>query len=88
MRNRYKLLKKSIERNMFMLTALIGKKKVKSMQRSGTEAFRTQIQPSKSKRKKLLLRKVRIQREQMVNRVSSYYRKGGHSATKTKLKII
>ena len=58
------------------------------MQRSGTEAIRTQIQPSKPKRKKLILQKVRKQREQMVNRVSSYYTKGGHSANKTEQKII
>ena len=38
------------------------------MQRSGTEAIRTQIQPSKPKRGII----GKIQREHMVNRVSSY----------------
>ena len=31
---------------------------------------------------------LQIQREHMFNRVSSYFPKGGHSATKTELKII
>ena len=31
---------------------------------------------------------VKIQREYMVNRVSSSFPKGGHSATRTELKII
>ena len=61
---------------------------VKSMQRSGTDAIRTQIQPSKLKLKKLNLYIVKIQRENMATRVSSYLPKGGHSATKTELKII
>ena len=58
------------------------------MQRSGTEAIRTQIQPSKPKRKIINITIVKIQREQMVNRVGSYFQKGGHSATETELKII
>ena len=62
--------------------------KEKRMQISGTESIRTQLQPSKLKRKKLILQIVKIQREHMVNRVSSYFPKGGHSATKTELKII
>ena len=58
------------------------------MQRSGTEAIRTQIQPSKLKGRKLILQIVKIQREHMVNRVSSYFQNGGHSATETELKMI
>ena len=61
---------------------------VKSMQRTGTEASRIQIQPSNQKREKLLLQIIKIQKEQMVNRVSNYFPKGGHSATQTELKII
>ena len=57
--------------------------KAKSMQRSGTEAIRYQIQPSKPKRE---IQIVKIQREHMVNRVISYFPKGGHSATETELK--
>ena len=37
--------------------------KVKSMQRSGTKAIRTQIQPSKPKREITNITKVKIQRE-------------------------
>ena len=43
--------------------------KVKSMHRSGTEAIRPQIQPSKPKR---LQKAKKKQREHMVNRASSY----------------
>ena len=56
------------------------------MQRSGTETIRTQIQPSKLSRKITNITNVKIQREYMVNRVSSYFPKGGHSATETELK--
>ena len=55
----------------------------------------TQIQPSKPnpalKTKtgnKLKIQIVKVQREHMVNRVSSYFPKGGHSVTQTELKII
>ena len=58
--------------------------KVKSMQRSGTEAISTQHQLSKPKREIII---VKIQREHMINRVSSVFPKGGHSATKTELKL-
>ena len=51
------------------------------MQRSGTEAIRTKIQPSKPNRE--ITKKYR---EHMVNRVSRYFPKGGHSATQTELK--
>ena len=51
------------------------------MQRSGNEAIRITIQSSK--REKLKLQIVKTQREHMVNRVSSYFPKGGHSATQT-----
>ena len=63
--------------------------KVKRMQRSGTEAIGTQIKPLKPKRGNNKMT-VKIQREHMVNQVSSYFPKGGHSdsATKTELKII
>ena len=58
------------------------------MQRSGTEVIRTQIQPSKPKREITYITIVKIQSGHMVNRVSSYFPKGGHSATETELKII
>ena len=54
----------------------------KSMQRSGTEAIRTQIQPSKPKREIVKIQIVKIQREHTANRVSSYLPKGGHSVIK------
>ena len=59
---------------------------VNSMQK--TEAIRTQIQPSKPKREITNITNSEIQREHMFNRVSSYFPKGGHSATETELKII
>ena len=56
----------------------------------GTE---TQIQPSKSNPalktetgNKLKIQIVTVQREHMVNRVSSYFPKGGHSETQTEQK--
>ena len=54
------------------------------MQRSGTEAIRKQLQPPKPKRVITNIKVVKIQREHMVNHVSSYFPKGGHSATRTK----
>ena len=62
--------------------------KVKIMQKSGNEAIRNQIQHSKPKREITEIQIVKIQREHMTNRASSYFPKGGHSATQTKLKII
>ena len=63
--------------------------KVKSMERSGSEAIRPQIQPSKPKREITdITKKSKYKKEQMVNQVSSYFLKGGHSATETELKII
>ena len=56
------------------------------MQRSRIEAITTQTQPSKPKREITNIQIVKIQREHMVNRVSSYFPKGGHSATETELK--
>ena len=56
------------------------------MQRPGTEAIRTQIQPSKPKRE--ILTNGQNKKEHMVNRVSNYFPKGVYSATKTLLKII
>ena len=50
------------------------------MQRSETEAIRTQIQPSKPKLEITNITNSQIQKEHMVNRVSSYFPKGGHSA--------
>ena len=67
---------------------IVGSIKVKSMQRSGTKAIRTQIQPSKPKRKIINIINSQIERDHVVNRVSSYFPKGGHSATETELKII
>ena len=54
------------------------------MQRSGTEATRKQLQPPKPKRLITYKKVVKIQREHMVNRVSSYFPKGDHSATRPK----
>ena len=62
--------------------------KVEHMQRSGTEAIRTQIQPSKPKREITIITNGKIQRQQLVNRVSIYFSKGGRSATQTELKMI
>ena len=60
------------------------------MQRSGTEAIRTKIQTSKPKWEIAYIKIVKIQRDHnlKVNRMSSYFPKGGHSATETELKII
>ena len=69
---------------------IIIRMKVRRMQSSGNEAIRTQIQPSKPKREKTNItnsQNTKIKRN-MVNRVSSYFPKGGHSATETELKII
>ena len=60
----------------------------KNMQRSGTEAIRTQIQPSKPKREITKITNSQKKKEHMVNRLSSYFPKDGHSATQTELKII
>ena len=49
--------------------------KVTRMQRSGTEAIRTLIKPKQTKRKIIKIQIVKIQREYMVNRVSSYFQK-------------
>ena len=57
------------------------------MQQSGTEAITTQIQLSKPKREITNITKNQNTREHMVNRVSSYFPKGGHSATETELKM-
>ena len=56
------------------------------MQRSGTEAIKTQIQSSKPKRELTYITNSQIQREHMVNRVSSCFPIGGHSANQTELK--
>ena len=58
------------------------------MQRSGTEAIRTQIQPSKpNPRERIkIANSQNTKKKHMVNRVSSYFPKGGHSATQTELK--
>ena len=48
------------------------------MQRSETEAIITQIQPSKLEITNIT--NSQIQKEHMVNRMSSYFPKGGHSA--------
>ena len=72
-----------------MINVTIILTEVKGMQRPGTEATRTQIQPSKSNVKRDNVKQiVKIQREHMVNRVSSYFPKGRHSATQTELKIM
>ena len=53
------------------------------MQRPGTGAIRTQIKPLKPKQEITKIQIVKIQREYLVNRVRSYFPKGGHSATQT-----
>ena len=59
------------------------------MQRSVTEAIRTKLQPKKKTEREITnITNRHIQREHMVNRVSSYFPKRGHSATETELKII
>ena len=63
-------------------------KKQKRIQRSRIEAIKTQSQPSKPKREITNIEIVKTQREHMVNRVSSYFPKGGRSATETELKLI
>ena len=55
---------------------------ISSMQRPGTEAIRNQIQPSKTKREITKITNSQNEKEHMVNRVSSYFPKGGYSATK------
>ena len=46
---------------------------VKSIQRPGTEAIRTQIQPPKPKREITKITNSQIQREHMVNRVEAIF---------------
>ena len=58
------------------------------MQRSGSEVIRTQIHPSKPKREITNITYSQNTKEHMVNRVSSYFPKGGHLATETELKVI
>ena len=55
------------------------------MQRSGTEAVRTQIQPSKPKRVITNITNSQNTKRHMVYRVSSYFPKDGHSATQTEI---
>ena len=57
------------------------------MQRSGTEAIRTKLQPSKPKREITNITNSQNTKRTYGNRVSSYFPKGGHSATETELKI-
>ena len=52
------------------------------MQTHVTEAIRTQSQPSKPKREINKTTKIVKNKENMVNRVSSSFPKGGHSDTK------
>ena len=58
------------------------------MQRSGSEAIRTQIQPLKPKREiTQITNSQNTKRTYMVNRLIRYnFPKGGHSATETELK--
>ena len=54
----------------------------KSKQRPGTDTIITQIQPSKPKWEiSKITNSIRIQSEQVVNQVSSYFPNGGHSIT-------
>ena len=54
--------------------------KVKQMQKSGTEAIRTQLQPSKSKREITKITNSQNTKKHVVKRLSSSFPKGGHSA--------
>ena len=67
-----------ISRPSDVCTTFVGVVKVKRMQRSGTEAIRTQIQPLKTKREITNITNSQNTREHMVNRVSSYFPKDGH----------
>ena len=58
------------------------------MQRPGAETIRAHRQPPKTKQKTTKLQIIKLQRKHMVNRVSSLFPKGSHSATQTKPKII
>ena len=64
--------------------------KVRSKQRLGTEAIRTQIQPSKPKREitYIIVNSQYLKENIMVNRVSSNFRIGGHSATDQNLNSV
>ena len=57
------------------------------MQISRTEAIRTQIEPSNPLWEITnITNSHNYKREHMVNRISSYFPKGSHSATETELK--
>ena len=58
------------------------------MQRSGTKAIRTQIQPSKPKRKITNIRNSQNTKTHIVNRENSYFPKGGHSTTEIELNYM
>ena len=59
---------------------------VESMQRSGTEAIRAQLQPSKPKRE---ITNITNSQKRTYGQPSEHlFPKGGHSATETTLKII
>ena len=62
--------------------------KVKSMQRSGTEAIRTQIQPSKPKREIIDITNSQNTKRTYGQPSEQLFPKSGHSATDIKLKII
>ena len=62
--------------------------KLRRVQRSGTEAIKTQIQPSKPKREITNITNTSSQNINMVNQVRSLFPKDGHSATETEQKVI
>ena len=62
--------------------------KVKRIQRSGTEAIKTQFQPSKSKREITNITNSQNTKRTNGQPSKQLFPKGGHSATKTELKII
>ena len=80
--------------NPYKVEHLINITKVSGMQRSGTEGIRARIQPSKPKWDINNIT-TKIQKEHMVNRVSSYFPKGGthkverhrNSDTKSMLRV-
>ena len=58
----------------------------KSRQRSGSEAIRTQIMPSKPKRKLTKIENSHYTKRTYGQSSEQLYPKGGHSATQTELK--
>ena len=69
------------------LLQLFVEKRVKSIQRSGTEAIRTQIQPSKPKREITKIKNSQNTKRTYGQRSEQLLSKSGHSATQNRTKI-